>query len=62
MSGDAEKKRRIIVLKEVGVGESLEITNPAKLLRLLAERKPAGDAEKQELIAKAEQLEERGVD
>ena len=61
MTNDAERKRRLAVLNEVGVGASLEVTDPAKLLRLLAEQKPAGDEKTQELIAKAEQLEERGV-
>lgn len=56
-----EKDTRRAILREVGVGEVLEITDPARLYRLLAETKPDGDPEKLDLIAKAEQLEERGV-
>ena len=56
-----DKETRKAVLREVGVGEVLEITDPAALLRLLAEPKADGDPEKADLLAKAEQLEERGV-
>ncbi len=60
MQRDNEETRKA-VLREVGVGEVLTITDSAKLLRLLAEPKDDGDPEKRDLIEKAEQLEERGI-
>ena len=62
MKSEEERKRRIAVLEEVRVGEVLEITDPGKLLQLLADQKtPAQEPEKQRLLSLAEQLKERGV-
>ena len=60
---DSEQQRKIAVLEEVGLSPELQITDPAKLLELLAENaeskgKHDNAAELRRLV---EQLQERGM-
>jgi len=59
MSSERRAETRRAVIREVTGNDILAITDPAALFRLLAVA--ARPDECRELVAKAEQLEERGV-